>query len=99
MQQTIIKQPVISEKSVQLGSTNKYTFRVDARANVNQIKKAIEELFKVNVLKINIVNVSGKPKRMNRQKVRRANWKKAIITIAANQTIKLFEDKGKKNAS
>ncbi|MEA1909440.1 MAG: 50S ribosomal protein L23 [Patescibacteria group bacterium] len=99
MNTTIIYRPVISEKSITMGSVNKYTFKVDQRANVNQIKDAIEKLFKVKVLKVNILNVSGKPKRMGRRKVSRANWKKAVVTISKGQTIKLFEDKGKKDVS
>ena len=99
MNTTIIFQPVISEKSIQLGSVNKYTFKVDNRSNVNQIKQAIEKLFKVKVLKVNVSNVSGKPKRMGKRKVSRSNWKKAVVTISKGQTIKLFEDKGKKNVS
>ncbi len=89
----IIKKPVISEKSIHLGSANKYTFTVDLRANTPTIKKAIEELFQVKVKNINIIRVKGKPKRFGRLQVLRDQVKKAIITLVPGQTIKLFEEK------
>ncbi len=92
MQNIIIQQPVISEKSVQLGSSNKYAFKVDKRANASEIKRSVEQLFKVKVRQVNIINVSGKPKSMRGRKVKRADWKKAIVTLLPGQTIKLFEE-------
>lgn len=91
----IIKKPVISEKSIQLGSASKYTFVVDKRATSPEIKKSIAKLFKVKIKKVNIINVSGKPKNMKRQRVYRASWKKAIITLLPGQSIKLFEESKK----
>lgn len=91
----IIKKPVISEKSIQLGGASKYTFVVDDRANAPEIKKSVEKLFKVKVKKINIINVSGKPKNMRRTRVTRADWKKAIVTLVSGQSIKLFEESKK----
>jgi len=88
----LIKKPVISEKSIQLGSQSKYTFVVDKRSNSPEIKKSVEQLFKVKVARVNIVNVSGKPKRRGRITSRRADIKKAIITLKPGQTIKLFEE-------
>jgi large subunit ribosomal protein L23 len=88
----IIKHPVISEKSIQQGSVNKYTFVVDHRANAHQVKEAVEKFFKVKVANVNMINVAGKPKRMGRRRVFRASWKKAIVTLAAGHTIKLFEE-------
>jgi len=93
MSKVIIYQPVISEKSVGLGASNIYTFKVDPRSNRPLIKQAIEKLFKVKVKSINILNVIGKPKNAGRQKVKRAGWKKAVVTLMAGQTIKLFEEK------
>jgi len=88
----IIKHPVISEKSIQQGSVSKYAFVVDQRANAIQVKAAVETFFKVKVTKVNMINVAGKPKRMGRRKVTRANWRKAIVTLAPGQSIKLFEE-------
>ena len=96
----IIYQPVISEKSIQQGSVNKYTFKVDIRANSAMVKDAIEKLFKVKVTSVNTLRVQGKPKNMRRTKVKRANWKKAVVTLLPGQTIKLFEErKASENAN
>lgn len=99
MKTTVIIRPVISEKSVHLGSANKYTFVVDKRTNASTIKAAIKELFKVKVKNVQIINVKGKPKHAGRTKVMRASWKKAIVTLQAGQTIKLFEEQTSKDAS
>ena len=88
----IIIKPIISEKSIQLGAASKYTFVVDKRSNGPEIKKAIEKLFKVKVKKVNTANVSGKPKYFKRNKVRRADYKKAIVTLMPGNTIKIFEE-------
>lgn len=95
MKGVLINRPVISEKSVQLGGASKYTFMVDTRANISEIKSAVQELFKVKVKFINIINVKGKPKQAGRKKVYRANIKKAIVTLLPGQTIKLFEEQVK----
>ncbi|MBN2585405.1 50S ribosomal protein L23 [Patescibacteria group bacterium] len=91
----IIKHPVISEKSIQQGSVSKYAFVVDQRANAHQVKLAVERFFKVKVTKVNMMNVAGKPKRVGRRRVYRANWRKAIVTLAPGQSIKLFEETAK----
>jgi len=93
MKGIVVRQPVVSEKSVQLGSESKYTFLVDARANLPEIKSAVESLFKVKVKQVNLINVKGKPKSDRRVKVHRAGVKKAIVTLFPGQTIKLFEEK------
>lgn len=96
----IIYQPVISEKSIQQGSVNKYTFKIDPRANATMVKEAVEKLFKVKVTSVNMLCVKGKPKNMRRIKVKRANWKKAVVTLLPGQTIKLFEErKASENAN
>lgn len=87
----VIKQPVISEKSVQLGAANKYTFKVDRRANASQVKHSVEATFKVKVKKVNIVNLPGKPKQVRGRTITRNAIKKAIVTLMPGQTIKLFE--------
>lgn len=88
----ILKHPVISEKSIQQGSVSKYAFVVDQRANAIQVKAAVEKFFKVKVTKVNMINIAGKPKRMGRRKVSRASFRKAIVTLASGQSIKLFEE-------
>ena len=84
----LIKGPVISEKShLQKADGNKVTFRVDSSANKIEIRKAIEQLFKVKVLKVNTVSVMGKSKRVGRTEGKRSDWKKAIVTLAPGDKI------------
>ena len=70
----IIRKPVISERSMADAENKKYTFKVDARANKTQVKDAVEEIFDVEVKKVNIMNVKGKEKRMGRNKNRLFNY-------------------------
>ena len=84
----LIKGPVISEKShLQKADGNKVSFRVDSTANKIEIRKAIEALFKVKVLKVNTVSVMGKSKRLGRTEGKRSDWKKAIVTLAPGDKI------------
>jgi large subunit ribosomal protein L23 len=84
----LIKGPVISEKShLQKADGNKVSFRVDSTANKIEIRKAIEQLFKVKVLKVNTVSVMGKSKRLGRTEGKRSDWKKAIVTLAPGDKI------------
>lgn len=84
----LIKGPIITEKAHLLkGAGNKVSLRVDIKANKIEIRKAIEELFKVKVLRVNTVNVGGKQKRMGRTEGMRSDWKKAIVTLAPGEKI------------
>jgi large subunit ribosomal protein L23 len=84
----LIKGPIITEKShLQKADGNKVSFRVDVSANKIEIRKAIEELFKVKVLQVNTVSVLGKSKRMGRTEGKRSDWKKAIVTLAPGEKI------------
>ena len=90
----IISYPLITERSTILRETkNKYTFRVDKRANKIEIKGAIETIFPdVEVLAVNTLNVRGKPKRFRSSKRgRRPDWKKAIVTLRPDDTIEIYE--------
>lgn len=87
----IIDSPLISEKSYDLASQNKYTFKVDKRATKPQIRWAIEEIFKVGVLGVNTMNMQGKMKRQGWTRGRRADWKKAIVTLKEGDKIEMFE--------
>ncbi|MGQ9688936.1 MAG: 50S ribosomal protein L23 [Desulfobaccales bacterium] len=80
--------PIITEKSHMMKAAgNKVTFRVNPKANKIEIRKAIEELFKVKVLGVNTISVKGKTKRMGRTEGTRPNWKKAIVTLAPGEKI------------
>ena len=77
----IIKRPVITERSADLMSEDKYTFDVDVRANKTQVKHAIEEIFDVTVDKVNIMNVKPKKKRMGRYQGYTNKRRKAIVKL------------------
>lgn len=90
----IIIRPIITEKiSALQESENKVAFVVDRDSNKIEIRKAIEERFDVKVKKVATMNMSGKMKRMGRYQGRRANWKKAIITLQDGFNIDFFEGK------
>ena len=91
---SIIKKPVISEKSTALAEVaNRYVFRVDNAATKTEIKEAVEQLFKVKVKAVNTIVMHGKNKRAGRFEFKRSNWKKAIITLVQGQKIELFQVK------
>jgi len=88
----IIIAPMLTEKSLLEKEThNRYMFKVSINANKIEIKKAIEKVFSVKVVKINTIRMKGKPKRMGKYEGRRPDWKKAIVTLQADQTIPDFE--------
>lgn len=87
----IIIRPIITEKSSSLMELNKYTFEVHKSANKIQIRKAVEEVFKVKVLSVNTMNVKGKPKRMGMNRGYTRSWKKAIVALPEGQRIEFFE--------
>ncbi len=87
----IIIAPIISEKSMGMLAEQKYTFKVNANANKIEIKKAIEEIFKVEVEKVTTINVIGKNKRVGVHEGKRSDWKKAIVKLKGTKTIEFFE--------
>jgi Ribosomal protein L23 len=91
----IIIHPVISEKSMDEAQRGKYTFAVHKDANKVQIAAAVEELFKVQVLAVNVLTTQAKEKRggMRRSRLggRTTPWRKAIVTLAPGQKIEFFE--------
>jgi len=83
----IIRFPVVTEKSTLLAEQNKYVFKVQSTATKDHIRKAIETIFNVSVTAVNVVNVKGKVKRFRGRIGHRTGYKKAIISVAAGQTI------------
>ena len=79
--------PVITEKATYLSEHNKVVFRVAKDATKDEIAEAIEQLFKVKVVKVNTMNVKGKTKRWRGHLGRRSDVKKAIVTLAEGQSI------------
>jgi large subunit ribosomal protein L23 len=88
----VIKRPIITEKSNIATAENQYTFEVDRRANKSQIRDAVEHIFKVDVMGVRVINMAPKYGRWGRRRVKRSPaWKKAIVTIAPDQRIEIFE--------
>ncbi|MEI6156740.1 MAG: 50S ribosomal protein L23 [Atribacterota bacterium] len=87
----IIIHPIITEKATGLQKENKYVFRVDSRANKNDIKKAVHNMFGVTVLRVNTVNQKGKTKRLGRYEGLTRSWKKAIVFVKLGEKIKAFD--------
>ena len=86
----IIKAPVITEKSTRLSQEeNKYVFKVDSKATKDQIKEAIETIFKVKVVGISTINAKTKKKRVGRYTGMTNRYKKAVVTLADGQSIEL----------
>ena len=82
-----IRNPIITEKATILSEQNKTVFKVHEKANKKTIKKNIEKLFKVNVIKINIINQKSKLKMKQGRKSIKSGYKKAIVTLADGNTI------------
>ena len=87
----IIIRPLITEKSTTLMAEGKYVFEVAKAANKIEIAKAISQIFNVKVASVNTVNVEGKVKRIGRSIGKRSDYKKAIVKLAAGETIEFFE--------
>ncbi|MER7999554.1 50S ribosomal protein L23 [Streptomyces sp. NPDC095613] len=86
----ILVKPVVSEKSYALLDENKYTFVVDPRANKTQIKEAVQAVFSVKVIGVNTLNRQGKRKRTRTGFGKRADTKRAIVTLAEGDRIDIF---------
>ncbi|MGB2894846.1 MAG: 50S ribosomal protein L23 [Anaerolineales bacterium] len=90
-----LRRPLITEKtSFQSSNLNQFTFEVDSRANKHQIKEAVEAMFDVTVMRVNVINRPAKVARSlrnRRRQVRRAGYKKAIVTLKQGDRIDVFE--------
>ena len=87
----ILIEPVLSEKANIMRDEGKYVFRVDPRANKIQIKEAVRKLYNVHPVSCNIMVVGGKPKRQRNRAGYTSSWKKAIIRLAKDEKISIFE--------
>lgn len=90
----VILAPVVSEKSYSLLDNNAYTFLVHPDANKTEIRQAVEEIWDVSVVNVNTINRKGKTKRFRFTQGRRADTKRAIVTLAAGDKIEIFEQQG-----
>jgi len=88
----VIIKPIITEDSMARLADKKYTFEVAKNASKIEIKKAVEEIFKVEVEKVNTISMKGKDKRVGYHVGKTSDWKKAIVTLkAASKTIEFFD--------
>jgi len=91
----VLRRPLVTEKSsYQSGTLNQYSFIVADSATRTQVKDAIETLYDVSVVRVNIINTAAKRGRRLRSRrllVRKPGYKKAIITLAEGQTLQIFE--------
>jgi large subunit ribosomal protein L23 len=87
----VLRRPLITEKGTLLQQQGKYVFEVAKGAAKHQIKQAVEAAFKVNVVKVNVINMPGKKRRMGRREVMMPSQKKALVTLEPGQKIELFE--------
>ncbi len=87
----VLRHPIITEKNTLLQSQGKYAFEVAREANKQQVREAVEVVFKVKVAKVNMMTVPGKQHRVGRRQVLSPSWKKAIVTLKSGDKIELFE--------
>ena len=88
----VLRRPIITEKSsFQSDNLSRYTFEVDVRANKHQVKEAVQEVFSVDVVAVNVIRVRGKQRRWGKVLGRTKDWKKAIVTLRPGQSIQFFE--------
>ena len=87
----VLRRPLITEKNAMLQAQGKYAFEIAREANKPQIKQAVEKAFKVKVLAVNVMTVSGKTRRIGRRQVLTQSWKMAIVTLKPGDKIELFE--------
>jgi len=89
---SVIEGPLVTEKGTLVNELgNQVVFQVRPEANKHAIKRAVERLFKVKVVRVRTSNVIGKMRRVGRSIGRRPNWKKAYVTLGAGQRIDFFE--------
>jgi large subunit ribosomal protein L23 len=89
--ESILIEPVLSEKANVLREEGKYVFKVDPRATKIEIKEAVRRLFNVHPISCNVMRVGGKPKRQRSRLGLTASWKKAIVRLPKDEKISLFE--------
>lgn len=85
----IVKKPLVTERSTDLSKLGKYVFMVEGSATKPEVKKAVKEIYKVDVVSVNIVNKPSKKKRMGSLKGHQKGYKKAIVTLKKGQKIEI----------
>lgn len=86
----VLRRPLITEKNTMLGVQGKYTFEVAPAANKPIIRRAVETIFKVDVVDVNVSRVHGKLRRVGKSRGMTRDWKKAVVTLKPGQRIEAF---------
>jgi len=86
----LIKNPIVTEKSTDLGRMGKYMFLVDKKATTSEIKKAVESIYNVNVIKANVINTKSKTRRLGRSVGTKPGYKKVIMTLQKGQKLDIL---------
>ena len=89
--ESILIEPVLSEKANILREQGKYVFKVDPRATKLEIKEAVRKLFNVHPVSCTVLNMGGKPKRLRNRPGYTSSWKKAVVRLAKDENIGIFE--------
>jgi large subunit ribosomal protein L23 len=88
----VLRRPLVTEKNTAIQAPQgKYAFEVAAGANKDLVKLAVEKTFKVDVIKVNVMTVSGNRRTIRGRKIESPSWKKAIVTLKPGDKIELFE--------
>jgi len=87
----VLRRPVVTEKSTELAGHDKYAFEIAEGANKRMIKQAVEIAFKVTVTGVNVITMKPKTRRVGRNIIKTAPWKKAIVTLKHGDKIEFFE--------
>lgn len=90
MKKAIIKNPLITEKATKLSESGRYIFLVAPQATRPEIKKAVKEAYRVDAIKVNVVNVKSKARRLGRTLGRKPGYKKAIVTLKSGQKLDIL---------
>lgn len=89
MNKFLVKNPLITEKATSLSAFNKYVFTVEKNATAPEIKKVIEAVYKVKVIKVQVMNVKPKTRRLGRSVGKKPGYKKAIVTLKPGDKIEI----------
>ena len=87
----VLRIPIVTEKSTALQEKGKYTFEIHSKATKHEVKEAVEKVFSVKVLRVNVLRIPGKVKTFGRRKVQRPATKKAIVTLRPGDKLQIFE--------
>ncbi|MBT4277782.1 50S ribosomal protein L23 [Candidatus Falkowbacteria bacterium] len=87
----VLVRPLITEKVTDMGAFNKYAFEISIKSNKQEVKKAVQEVYGVTPISVNIINTKGKKTRSGRRAGKRKDWKKAIITLKKGEKIEVYE--------